>query len=519
MRLKRQLVFHARPLAIAAVVAGAALGAWHFLASDVPAAGRDLADIPFYQLPFGPDAEGNPRPFWPSRMLTASGRMADAARLPSSAECAECHRVEFEEWAGSLHAAADRDLVYESAVDANEVIGRHGPERARFCEGCHAPNELLSGRTNRFVSVAPHDALSEGVSCTTCHTAVHSDPLEGNGALTVDLDRAERDRDGPQGAALLADPRAHLAAYGAPETVALMKSSDLCGACHTEYYDESMSKKGARQDVQSTFTEWRDSWYAKNDVTCQDCHMAPDPAAHVMRVREGDTTKPARYSHRFIGANTVMADAGLGEALMVLRGGYLPGVDATLNAATLAEQFRQTEEFLRTAAGLELRLAEVADDGLHLAIAVQNLGAGHSLPTGVNDQKHIELEVVLADASGRELFRSGGDGARLVGADDAETVRWIEDFLDLEGRVIPDHLTFRTAAVIWQRDAIPARGEDVVTYDVPLPDDVTGPLTLRARLLYRIARPELILSNMRINMTIPSFTLAELTASVPGTSR
>lgn len=83
--------------------------------------------------------------------------------------------------------------------------------------------------------------------------------------------------------------------------------------------------------------------------------------------------------------------------------------------------------------------------------------------------------------------------------------------------MIPDHLTFSTAAVIWQRDAIPARGEDVVTYDIPLSAlGRGGALRLGVRLLYRVARPELILSNLRINMAIPTFTLAEMTADIPG---
>jgi nitrate/TMAO reductase-like tetraheme cytochrome c subunit len=516
MKLKRQFLYHARPLALAALLVIAVLGVWYFVAPTPPAPGRDLADIPFYKLPFGADDAGNPRPFWPSRMVTASGRMADAARLPSSADCASCHRTEFEEWAGSLHAAAGRDRVYEATVEANKVIGRHGPEQARFCEGCHAPGELLSGRTNRFASVPPQDALTEGISCISCHTATHADPIAGNGALTIDFDRAEREADGPQGAALLADPRAHLAAFGAPDTVALVKSADLCGGCHTEIYDESMSRAAVPQDVQSTYVEWRDSWYGRNNITCQDCHMAADPAAQVMRLREGKAQKPDRYSHRFIGANVVMADTRLDDALMVLRGGFLPGVGPELNDVTLKEQFRQTEAFLRTAAGLELRKAEVDAAGLHLAIAVQNLGAGHNLPTGVNDQKHLELEVSLTDASGAEIFRSGGDRPGLVGADTVEAVRWIEDFIGTEGQAIPDHLTFRTAAVVWQRDAIAPRGEDVVHYDIPIAVGARGPFRLQARLLYRIARPELLLSSLRIDMAVPSFPLAELSTQIQG---
>lgn len=514
MKIKEQLRFHARPLIIGAIAAVLAAGLWFGFGPRPAPVGVSLSDIPFYKLPFGPDEAGEDRPFYPSRLKTGTGLMSDPSRLPSSAECAACHAQEFEEWAASLHAIADRDLVYEAVVEANEDTAHH-PEQARFCEGCHAPNEMLSGRVNRFTSVAPADALTEGVACITCHTATHADPQKGNGDITLAYDRAEAERDGPQGAALLADPRAHLAAYGAPDTAALMKSADLCGACHTEIYDASNSKAETSQTVQSTYREWSESWYAQNGVTCQDCHMADDPAAQVMALRAGDLSKPARYSHRIIGANHVMADTGLGDALSVLRGGLLPDLSAAANHATLNEQARQTEAFLRTAAGLDLRGQSATAEGLHIDIAVQNLGAGHNLPTGVNDQKHIWLEVVLKDASGAEVFRSGGGAERLV-AEDPEAVVWIEHFLAPDGSRLTDHLTFDTARVVWIRKPIPARGEDVVGYDITLPQGAQGPFRLEARLNYKIALPDLIYTSLRRDLGVPSFTLAELSVELDG---
>ena len=513
MTIKAQLRYHAKPLGAAAVVAFAVFGLLAAFAPRPPPVGVALSDVPYYRLPFGPDAAGKDRPFWPSRLESATGLFSDPARLPSSAECAACHRQEFQEWAGSLHAIADRDLVYEATVEANEDIVRH-TEQGRFCEGCHAPNEMLAGRVTRFVSVPPSEALTEGVACITCHTATHADPLKGNGAITLAYGRAEAERDGPQGAALLADPRAHLAAYGAPDTTALMKGGDACGACHTEIYDRSMSKADVVQTVQSTFVEWRDSWYGRNGVTCQDCHMAADPAAQVMALREGRIGKPARYSHRFVGANHVLVDTRLGDALSVLRGGLLPGMDAAATRATLEEQARLTEAFLRAAAGLELRSVERSAEGLRLEITVKNLGAGHNLPTGVNDQKHMWLEVVLTDAAGQTVFASGQAAERL-GAEDPEAIAWIEHFLDPSGGRITDHLTFATAEVVWKRQPIPARGEEVVSYDVPLAANMRGRLHLRVKLLYRIALPDLIYANLRRDLPVPAFTLAELSVDLP----
>lgn len=510
--MKTQLRFHARLLGLAAAAVLAGVGTWAALSLRPLPVGVRHEDVPFYRLPFGPDEAGADRPFFPSNLQSASGQFSDPARLPSAAECSACHQREFTEWAGSLHAIADRDLVYEAVVEANEDLVRD-PEQGRFCEGCHAPNEMMAGRVNRFISVPPADALTEGVACITCHTAVHVEPERGNGAITLAYDRAQAERDGPQGAALLADPRAHLATYGAPETIALVAGAEVCGACHTEIYDRTMTRAETPQTVQSTFTEWRDSWYAENGITCQHCHMAADPAAQVMALRAGDLTPPEALSHRFIGANHVMTDTALGDVLTILRGGLLPGMVAAVTRDTLAEQSRQTEAFLRTAAGLELRDATVADGALGLDIAVRNLGGGHNLPTGVNDQKHMWLEVVLTDATGRTVFRSGGAAERL-GVEDPETIAWIEHFLDREGERIVDHLTFDTAEVVWVRDPIPARGEDVVHYDVDLPPDFVGALHLEARLLYRIALPDLIYISLRRDLSVPPFTLAELSVNL-----
>ncbi|MFD1794515.1 hypothetical protein FQV27_07495 [Paracoccus aurantiacus] len=517
MKLKSQLRYHARALVVGAILAATLVLSLIWMTPAARPVGVAMKDIPFYRLPFGPDDAGTERPFWPSRLQSHSGQFSDPDRLPSAAECGNCHQREFQEWAGSLHAIADRDLIYEATVEANENADKRHPERARFCEGCHAPAEMLSGRVNRFVSVGPSDALTEGVACITCHTATHADGEAGNGAITLAYGRAEAERDAPQGAALLADPRAHLNAFAAPETTALLKSAQLCGSCHVEIYDMSNSRAEVAQPVQTTFLEWQSSWYARQGITCQDCHMASDPAAQVMAIRAGNTAKPERYSHRFVGGNHLLTDTGLGDALSVLRGGMLPGMDAATTKATLDVQSRQTTALLRSAAGLELRASNRDADGLHLDIAVQNLGAGHNLPTGVNDQKHIWLEVVLTDPTGAEVFRSGGAAERL-GVEDPAAVTWIEHFLDSKGRRLSDHLTFSTAKVVWMRKPIPPRGEDVVRYDVALPDGTAGPLHLSVKLFYRIALPELIFTNLRRDMALPSFTMAELSVDLPDSS-
>ena len=502
--MKYQFKAHMPLLALGVLVGLLFIAGAELLRPEKPEPGVDLADIPFYQLPFGPDEAGRARPFWPSRLQTENGRMVDPAIIPSAADCATCHRQEFDEWAPSLHAIAGRDTIYEKAVEANEDLHKDGIEKARFCEGCHAPGEVLAGRTNRFRSVMPSAAETEGITCVMCHTATHADPREGNGALTLAVNTGVDQLSDPM---ILAAPRDHARAYGGARTNALIASGDFCGACHTEAYDASMSKAQSRQHVQTTFSEWKDSWYGRNDVTCQDCHMAPDPAAYVRQIRGGDLRKPERYAHNFVGANYLMFDTRLGTNLTFLRGGILPGLSDAKNTQLIAKQGEATRALLRSAAGLSLRGSRIDKDRVHFAVAVQNLGAGHNLPTGVIDQKYMWLEVLVRDAAGTEIYHSGAFDA-VLGETDPDAVIWREDFNDAEGKRIPDHLTFITAAISHVRPGVPPKGEDVVAYDAALPAGAKEPFRIEARLWYRVATQEFAYNTLKTSLVVPPFELA-----------
>ncbi len=509
--MKYQVRTHLPPVVLGAVLALVFILGAGVLAPAAPEPGVALADVPFYRLPFGPDAAGRQRPFWPSRLQTENGRLADPASIQSASRCATCHRREFEEWAPSLHAIADRDTVYERAVRVNEGLHRDGVEKTRFCEGCHAPGEVLAGRTNRFKSVMPSKAGREGITCVMCHTATHADAVEGNGALTLAVNTGVDRLSDPM---ILAAPRDHARAFGAAGTNALIARSDFCGGCHTETYDASMSKAESPQHVQTTFAEWQASWYARNGVNCQDCHMAPDPAAYVRQVRAGNLAKPERYAHNFTGSNYLMFDTGLGSNLTFLRGGIPPGLTEAKNTELIASQGEATRALLRSAAGLALRDAAVAGGRLRFALAVQNLGAGHNLPTGVIDQKYMWLEVAVRDASGTEIYHSGAFDAER-GEADPNAVIWREDFVDSDGRRIPDHRTFVTAAITHVRKGVPPRGEDVVAYEAPLAAGAEGPFTLQARLWYRVATQEFAYNTWKTDLIIPPCELVSAQFALP----
>lgn len=484
-----------------ALLSGAALAGIHFLLPEPESVDVAVDDVPFYQLPWGEN------PFFPSNMQTVGGNFIKPDKLPSAATCIKCHVDQFEEWAVSLHSVSDRDVIYDKTVTHNEHFDRKlGAERVRFCEGCHSPGQMAIGGVNRVRSVLPSDAATEGLTCVVCHAVTEANPVAGNGAFTLNLGQG---RDHMHHALIMASPRDHARAFGAKATKALITQSEFCGACHTEIYNPAMTKVQGVAYVQTTFDEWKKSWYAQQGVTCQDCHMNYEPVAFIEKLKNGKITKPTRYSHAFVGANYLLVETSLDSDLFFLRGGVLPGLTGERYLQILEKQKQRTHDFLRAAAELEIRDAFLAPGKQgRIAIAVKNVGAGHNLPTGVGDQKHMWLEVTVKDANGKTWLHSGAFDAD-KGQIAAGAVVWAERFFDANGQRIMDHLTFNTARVDYTRPFIPPRGEDVVFYDIALPQHARPPFDITAKLWYRVAFQEFVVQILKTTTTIPPFLLAE----------
>lgn len=471
---------------IAATFAGcaaAALAAWLLLP-----AGKDLRvdparDMPFYALPFGPN------PFAPGEWKTADGGLVNWRGVPPATSCGECHRREFMEWTASMHAISDRDLIYDAAVLEN-VTASHagqvsGDEKGRWCEACHNPLGTLSGAVTPLPSVQETAALEEGVSCIVCHAATHPEPLAGNGALTSHINDVRRSL---HPALIMAAPSRHARDMQARRDAPHMGESGLCGACHTEVRMPAVSGQHPLH-FQETYDEWRRSPQAAAGVHCQDCHMARDPAAFVAALKRGE--RPRReVSHRMPGINYLLADPDLPGGLMhALRGGSPGGINRQFERAEYHDELRATRRqaigLLEAAADLAIE-AEAAANGLRLAVDVRNTGAGHALPTGPLDQRHMWLELEVRDGAGKVLHHSGAFDAA-TGRIDPQAPMWVKHMLDAGGNVDLRHILFDVERLAYPRKPIPAGGQARIDYAVDLPADAVPPYTVHARLWYRLA--------------------------------
>lgn len=183
----------------------------------------------------------------------------------------------------------------------------------------------------------------EGVSCDFCHTVteVHLDGRDK--PFTIEPGLVKR------GDIRQAASPAHEVAYSK-----LHQSSDFCGGCHNY-----VNKAGAA--VMTTYTEWKNGPYAAEGVQCQNCHM---------RLSSGNVVDER--------------------------------VQESSNQIHLHSLIHDTDQ-LRSALTVQIVEAKRREDALDIAVAVENVGSGHMVPTGM-PTREVQLSVSV-DVEGRTQTR------------------------------------------------------------------------------------------------------------------
>jgi hypothetical protein len=450
-------------------------------------------DLPLYSQPFGKHL-----PFHPGEITTPDNKLANWRAISGSRSCGECHLKETLEWATSMHAISDADIIYDSTVlentDASVAGATHGVEKGRWCEGCHNPMGVASGAVTPANSVQETETMEEGTSCIACHAVNHAEPMIGNGALELDINGIFRYG---HPALIAAAPSRHARDMRARRTKPLMGDSALCGACHTEIRPTAVNGATPPMNLQDTYEEWRLSPYARQGIHCQDCHMSQNPAEFIAGLKQGKAPKKT-VSHRFVGNNYLLSNTALPSALLMkLRGGSPAGMNRLFDRKTFMNELGETNKavvaLLQEAAEIEVERPFInpATGKLHFTVAVTNAGAGHALPTGPLDQRYLWLEIVVKDKAGNVLLHQGAfDNAK--GEEDQNAVRWIKEVSDIEGRPIRRHVLFDAHILNYTRKPIPPRQTDRVEYRLPLAAEASPPAEVEVRLWYRIALQDIL---------------------------
>src|SRR5574341_727030 len=174
--------------------------------------------------------------------------------------CAVCHRLQYDDWKGSLHSRSMGPGVIGQTL---ELTHDH-PATAQLCYSCHAPlaeqQEKIHrrrGTRSRFQRnpgfLAPLQA--KGLTCAGCHVRKHQHygPPKRDGSLEN-------------------SPSASQLPHGGAIRTPAFERAEFCKGCH-QFEPDGYALNGKL--LENTYNEWLEGPYGREGKACQSCHM-PD---------------------------------------------------------------------------------------------------------------------------------------------------------------------------------------------------------------------------------------------------
>jgi hypothetical protein len=363
-----------------------------------------------------------------------NARTAPKAREPllDPVTCKECHAEHYTEWAGSMHAYASDDPVFRAMNARGQRETNHalGP----FCVNCHAPMAVKEGATLDGLNLDDVPRKLHGVTCYFCHDAsqvtdTHDAPIAlandtvmhgGIGALPDDPPPARNP--------------VHDTAYSELLDGKRPKSASLCGSCHDIVVPGHFSGAAADVHLERTYEEWRDTLFSNRETgdTCSGCHTQTDGSRTTIASYTGSNGGRRFHRHDWEGIDTALT-------------GDFPNQD---------RQKALIQSQLDHALVATLCVAGSGNVGVYL----DNIGAGHSVPSGATQDRRFWAEVVAYDGSGSEIFQSGvvAPGQPVDTLDDPNLWLFRDKGLDVNGQEA--HMFWQIASIAPSPDSVSIPG-------------------------------------------------------------
>ncbi|MCA8961805.1 MAG: hypothetical protein KDC38_14875 [Planctomycetes bacterium] len=383
----------------------------------------------------------------------AAGQLYPSARL-----CQPCHQKQYQEWAVSPHAYAQVSPVFQSFHAA--VIYLTNGTNGDFCIRCHSPVGMALEEPFSTENANRAEAAFEGITCIVCHRVdqeygkisgrmkVHTGdlfaPVYGPGG-DDNLQKALASNDfnlksKPEGSG---NPT-----HANAKRFFQLTQPGFCGSCH-----DVLGNNAFR--LEEAFSEYKASPSAKNDETCQDCHMATvqgivsdyenGPAAVVA----GNPTPDRRLTnHLMAGPDHSVAHPGIyphnvdASEFATIREWIAFDVDAGWGTTDFErtnpsrdqfpERWRSREDRIEARRLIDqnlerldyymgerrsvlqegyrlgqLRVGEMSSGGFEFEVDLENGTDGHGVPTGFIAERVVFLRTVVTDANGKQVFFSG----------------------------------------------------------------------------------------------------------------
>ena len=470
-------------------------------------------------------------------------------------------------WRSTMMANSARDPYWQAGVRRETMDHpKHSADIQDECAECHMPMATQISRAaggkgemfahlpvNRRGGSALRRLAHDGVSCTVCHQ-ISSERLgtreSFNGEFVIKPTPASGVRPifGPYrvdaGRKTIMSSVTGFVQEEAPH----IKQSELCATCHTlitTAFGPNGEVVGSLPE-QMNYQEWQHSDFAREERSCQSCHM-PAAAGPIRAASVLGDHRDMLARHVFVGGNAYMVRL-LNRYRHELGVLALPSeLEATANA-TVRQLQRDTAE-------LTLSKPKLTADTLAFDVDVRNL-TGHKLPTGYPSRR-LWLHVSVKDERGESVFESGAFGSTgsIAGNDNdtdarrferhyeeitaADQVQIYESILGDVGsavttgllsatqylkdnRVLPRGFDKTTAAAeigVYghaNRDADFTGGSDRVRYRIPV--STSGPLTIDIELRYQTIAYRWAKNLERYDAPEPKRFLSYYSATAEGSS-
>ena len=378
----------------------------------------------------------------------------DINQFDSAENCQACHSIHYEEWSQSMHAYTAHSPLFFSYK--NKTIENHPEVGDKFCSQCHSPIAYLTdtdlslfNSVEEFQSSNLDPVIKEGISCDVCHTVTglsHTTYTPDNGAAsaTYKLYPGENIKFGP-----LDNPEPnnfHESFY-----LPTYKLSEQCLPCH------DLVVRDAEAEI--TFTEWNriPGFSMFGGVSCQQCHMPLKENGY--------------HDHRFIGVDMDFS------------------IPSNLNPL-----YEDIDNLLSSSAEIEFNILgdlipnEIfVGDTLKVPLSVESLTA-HSIPSGTsfNREAWIELTVV----NNENIIYSSGliVNTESLNLSDLDLLLFTSYLYDEEGNIV-DNITEMHSM---ENFSLLAYQERYHYYNILIPENISGSISVNARLLFRPLKPDFI---------------------------
>ena len=376
----------------------------------------------------------------------------------NSTDCQGCHESHYEEWSNSMHSYSMNSPVFFSYK--NETLENHPEVGDKFCSQCHNPIAYLTNTNleeynsvENLQSSQLENVIKEGIGCDVCHTATSLSQTvftDDNGAANAiyKLYPGENIKFGPIENPL--ENGFHNSYYLPTYT-----SSSMCLPCHDLVIRDV--------EAEITFTEWDriPGFSMFGGVACQVCHM-PE--------KEDGT-----HDHGFIGADLDLNIPYLSNPE------YEKVVDLMNSAVTM--------EF--DVWGIELPETVNSGDTLLVPLTVESITA-HNIPSGTSFNRDVWVELKVS--FNNEIIYSSGllqNNSEFLNYNDENLLSFRTYLLDENGDT--------TRSVIDTHDIInnslSPYAQRFKQYNIYIPDNISGEISVQARMLFRPFSPDFILNH------------------------